>query len=298
MNANHPVRRKVRPAGQACDCRQVLEPRAPGRGALLCLAAVAVAVAIGAGLLLARPWIAAVLSAEAVSPAPLAAAKPSTEKTEDRRYAEARKTMIEDDLRARDITDAKVLEIMGRIPRHRFVPEHLLGLAYADRPLPIGHDQTISQPYIVALMTQAVRPGPESRALDIGTGSGYQAAVLAEMCKEVYSIEILKPLAESATKRLADMGYKNVTVRAGDGYRGWPDKAPFDVIIVAAAPDHVPQPLVDQLAKGGKLVIPVGQFFQELLIIEKQKDGTVRRKSIAPVRFVPMRGEAEKTREK
>ena len=202
--------------------------------------------------------------------------------------------MVEADLRGRDITDAKVLEVMGRLPRHRFVPKDLQGVAYADVPLPIGHGQTISQPYIVALMTQAVHPGPKSRALDIGTGSGYQAAVLAELCKEVYSIEILKPLADSVQERLAKMGYRNITVHAGDGYRGWPEKAPFDIIIVAAAPDHVPQPLVEQLAPGGRLAIPVGRFFQELLVIEKQKDGTIRRESIAPVRFVPMRGEAEK----
>jgi protein-L-isoaspartate(D-aspartate) O-methyltransferase len=147
-------------------------------------------------------------------------------------------------------------------------------------------------------MTQAAGPGPKSRALDIGTGSGYQAAVLAELCKEVYSIEILQPLAESARKRLAEMGYRNITVRTGDGYRGWPEKAPFDVIIVAAAPDHVPQPLLDQLAGGGRLVVPVGGFFQELVVIEKQQDATIRRQSIAPVRFVPMRGEAEKARDK
>jgi protein-L-isoaspartate(D-aspartate) O-methyltransferase len=134
--------------------------------------------------------------------------------------------------------------------------------------------------------------------LDIGTGSGYQAAVLAELCKEVYSIEILKPLADSAQSRLKALGYKNITIRVGDGYRGWPEQAPFDVIIVAAAPDHVPQPLVDQLASGGRLVIPVGNFFQDLQVIEKQKDGTIRRESVAPVRFVPMRGEAEKARDR
>ena len=266
------------------------------RTTAICLAAgLAVAVVIGTSLLL-RPWMADLLSAEpALPPSSSLGAKPSNETTEDARYVEARKGMVEVDLRGRDITDAKVLEVMGRIPRHRFVPEKLQGAAYADMPLPIGHGQTISQPYIVALMTQAVRPKPTSRALDIGTGSGYQAAVLAGLCKEVYSVEILKPLAEIARKRLADMGYNNITVRAGDGYRGWPEKAPFDIIVVAAAPDHVPQPLVDQLAPGGRLVIPVGRFFQELLLIEKQKDGTSRRRSIAPVRFVPMRGEAEKT---
>jgi protein-L-isoaspartate(D-aspartate) O-methyltransferase len=142
-------------------------------------------------------------------------------------------------------------------------------------------------------MTQLVHPRAESRALDIGTGSGYQAAILAELCKEVYSIEIVKPLAESARKRLAELGYKNITVRAGDGYRGWPEHAPFDVIVLAAAPEHVPQPLVDQLAAGGRLVLPVGGHPQELTLVEKQKDGKVQRKSVAPVMFVPMTGEAQ-----
>ena len=210
------------------------------------------------------------------------------------RYDRERRIMVKADLHGRDITNAKVLKVMGRIPRHRFVPEELAGQAYADHPLPIGYGQTISQPYIVALMTQLAQPKAEGRALDIGTGSGYQAAVLAELCKEVYSIEIVKPLAEDARKRL---GYKNITVRAGDGYRGWPDKAPFDVIILAAAPDHVPKPLVDQLAPGGRMVLPVGDYFQKLVLIEKQKDGTVRQKSDIPVMFVPMTGEAQKRTE-
>ncbi len=206
----------------------------------------------------------------------------------------ARRQMVELDLRGRDIVDERVLAVMARIPRHRFVPEALREVAYSDRALPIGHEQTISQPYIVALMTQLVRPGPQSRALDVGTGSGYQAAVLAELCKEVYSIEILEPLAEEARQRLNAMGYKNITVRCGDGYKGWPEKAPFDVIVVAAAPDHVPQPLVDQLAIGGRMVIPVGQmYYQTLLLIEKQADGSVIRRSVAPVAFVPMTGQAQ-----
>ena len=266
----------------------------------ICLAAGLMAVmVIGASLLVWRSRTTDFPSMQPTQPpSSLSGAKPSAKATEDVRYVEARKSMVEEDLRGRDITDAKVLEVMGRLPRHRFVPKDFQGVAYADMPLPIGHGQTISQPYVVALMTQAARPRPKSRALDIGTGSGYQAAVLAELCKEVYSIEILKPLAETAQKRLAELGYRNITVRTGDGYRGWPEKSPFDVIVVAAAPDHVPQPLVDQLATGGRLVVPVGGFFQELLVIEKQANGAIRRESIAPVRFVPMRGEAEKTRGK
>lgn len=213
---------------------------------------------------------------------------------EDSEYTDARRRMIRRDLAGRDIKDQLVLQAMGRIPRHEFVPQELRDNAYVDHPLPIGHQQTISQPYIVALMTQLVEAKEGARALDIGTGSGYQAAVLAEICKEVYSIEIVEPLAKEATKRLADLGYKNITVRHGDGYQGWPDKAPFDVIIVAAAPDHVPQPLIDQLAPGGKLVIPVGQWYQELLVIERDEDGEVHRHRGIGVRFVPMTGEAQK----
>jgi protein-L-isoaspartate(D-aspartate) O-methyltransferase len=216
---------------------------------------------------------------------------------EDTPEARARRRMVERHLRGRDITDQAVLEVMGRVERHRFVPDDLQALAYADHPLPIGHGQTISQPYIVALMTQLVRPKKSDRALDIGTGSGYQAAVLAELCEVVYGIEILEPLADVAKKRLAELGYKNVTVRPGDGYQGWPEKAPFDVIIVAAAPDHVPKPLVEQLAPGGRLVIPVGRFDQELLLLEKQQDGSLRQKSVIPVRFVPMTGKAQQPAE-
>ena len=215
------------------------------------------------------------------------------ELTDEQRFARARQRMVEEDLRGRSITDKRVLEVMGRIGRQEFVPAAQRRRAYDDRPLAIGHGQTISQPYIVASMTQAVRPKPDSRALDVGTGSGYQAAVLAELCKKVYSIEIVRPLADDATQRLKRLGYENVTVRHGDGYRGWPQHAPFDVIIVAAAPDHVPQPLVDQLAPGGRLVIPVGRHYQDLLLFEKQPDGTVQRRNLGGVAFVPMTGEAE-----
>ena len=209
-------------------------------------------------------------------------------------FTNARRRMIQRDLAGRDIDDETVLRAMGKIPRHEFVPDDLRDNAYLDHPLPIGHQQTISQPYIVALMTQLAKAKPGGRALDIGTGSGYQAAVLGEICKEVYSIEIVEPLANEAKQRLANLGYENITVRHGDGYQGWPDKAPFDVIIVAAAPDHVPQPLIDQLAPGGKLVIPVGQWYQELLLIERDQDGKVHRHRGIGVRFVPMTGEAQK----
>ncbi len=201
--------------------------------------------------------------------------------------------MVDRQLRARDIENPKVLAAMNRVPRHRFVPSHLQPQAYEDRPLPIGNGQTISQPYIVALMTQLAMPTSDARALDVGTGSGYQAAVLAEIVDTVYSIEIVKPLADEATARLKSLGYQNVHVRHGDGYQGWPQHAPFDLIIVAAAPDHVPQPLIDQLAIGGRLVIPVGKRFgQQLMVIEKGEDQKVTRKVVAPVAFVPMTGES------
>ena len=228
--------------------------------------------------------------------------QPRTETPEEQpdaesRHADRRRRMVEQHLRGRDITDSRVLDVMGRVPRHRFVPERLKTSAYSDRPLPIGHHQTISQPYIVALMTQLVQPKPQTRALDIGTGSGYQAAVLAELCSQVYSIEIVPPLADSARDRLAELGYKNVEVRAGDGYRGWPEHAPFDVIIVAAAPDHVPQALVEQLAPGGRLVIPVGRHRQNLRLIEKRPDGSIVERNVIPVAFVPMTGEAQQDKQ-
>jgi len=209
------------------------------------------------------------------------------------RFAAARREMVKWDLADRDISDAGVLAAMGRVARERFVPADLQSKAYEDYPLPIGHNQTISQPYIVALMTQLARPTPSCKALEIGVGSGYQAAVLAELCGEVYGIEILPELAESAAARLKTLGYRNVTVRCGDGYQGWPEHAPFDINIVSAAPDHVPQPLVEQLAVGGRLVLPVGRGLQELLLLEKQADGNVRRTAVAPVQFVPMTGRAE-----
>jgi protein-L-isoaspartate(D-aspartate) O-methyltransferase len=201
--------------------------------------------------------------------------------------AEVRAT-AEETGRAR-LSDA-VLRAMAKVPRHRFVPPSLIDAAYVDRSLPIGMGQTISQPFIVALMTDLLEPAPGARVLEVGTGSGYHAAVLAECFARVHTIEIVPPLGEQARRLLAELGYRNIDVRIGDGYRGWPEAAPFDAILVTAAPDHVPQPLVDQLAPGGRLVIPVGPRGgrQELLVITKARDGrTVTRKTLA-VRFVPL----------
>lgn len=185
---------------------------------------------------------------------------------------------------------APVLAAMGRVPRHRFVPEAQLAHAYADRPLPIGHGQTISQPYIVALMTDLLALAPGARVLEIGTGCGYQAAVLAELAREVYTIEIVEPLAREAAARLTALGYRNVSARAGDGYRGWPEHAPFDAIIVTAAAPAVPPALIEQLKPGGRLVIPVGaqSEAQQLLVIEKSATGATATRRILGVRFVPL----------
>jgi protein-L-isoaspartate(D-aspartate) O-methyltransferase len=213
-------------------------------------------------------------------------------------FARQRERMVQVQLRGRDIRDPRVLEAMGRVPRHEFVAPRWRDVAYADEPQPIEHGQTISQPYIVALMTQLAQPEPTDKALDVGTGCGYQAAVLSVLCKEVYSIEIVETLAKSSRERLKRLGYDNVQVRHGDGYRGWPEQAPFDLIIVAAAPDHIPQPLVDQLAPSGRLVMPVGDWSQMLVVVEKQEDGTTRMTRVAPVAFVPMTGEAQRERDK
>ena len=203
-------------------------------------------------------------------------------------WVAARKVMVEEQMRARGIADARVLDAMRETPRHLFVPAAVVRDAYADTPLPIGHGQTISQPYIVALMTELVRPLPTDRALEVGTGSGYQAAVLARLVAHVDTIEYLEPLATDAKRRLAS--YANVTSHLGDGWRGLPDRAPFDVIVVTAAPTVVPPALVEQLKPGGRLVIPVGATseVQELRLIEKDTDGRIRDRSVAPVRFVPL----------
>jgi protein-L-isoaspartate(D-aspartate) O-methyltransferase len=202
-------------------------------------------------------------------------------------YAEDRKRMVDLQVRKRGVTDEKVLTVMEKVPRHLFVPQTIASMAYDDTPLPIGSGQTISQPYIVGYMTDAAGLGPEDRVLEVGTGSGYQAAVLAELVKEVYSIEIIEVLAAAAKDRLERMGYDNIEVIWGDGYKGWPEKAPFDAIIITAAPDKVPEELIRQLKTGGRMVVPVGSFFQELKLIIKTDKGYEER-SLLPVRFVPM----------
>jgi protein-L-isoaspartate(D-aspartate) O-methyltransferase len=220
---------------------------------------------------------------------------PSVQSTKTDRDAARRARMVETQIRARGVRDPRVLAAMEKVPRHLFVDSSQREQAYEDHPLPIAGSQTISQPYIVALMTELLDLSPKARVLEIGTGSGYQSAVLAELASEVYSIEILPDLARTASEKLKSLGYTNVVVLEGDGYRGWPEHAPFDGIVVTAAPERIPQPLVDQLATGGRMVIPVGGFFQELKVFTKAKDGSLSEKDIIPVRFVPMTGEIEKT---
>ncbi len=207
-------------------------------------------------------------------------------------FTRFRERMVREQLQARDIRDARVLAAMLKVPRHEFVPESYRDSAYDDNALPLKMGQTISQPYIVAYMTQALELRGTERVLEIGTGSGYQAAVLAEIVPEVYTIEILPQLQEEAAAVLNRLGYSNIKFRAGDGYLGWPEHAPYDRIIVTAAPEEVPQPLIDQLKEGGRLVVPVGIISQDLIVVEKQKSGITRRTTI-PVRFVPMTGKAQ-----
>jgi protein-L-isoaspartate(D-aspartate) O-methyltransferase len=202
-----------------------------------------------------------------------------------------RKHMVKHQLKLRDIKDPRVLKAMGTVPRHEFVPEALRDQAYADWPLPIGHDQTISQPYIVAYMSQALDVKKGDKVLEVGTGSGYQAAVLVEMGAKVYSIEIVTPLGKQAAETLGRLGYK-AHLKIGDGYDGWPEAAPFDGIIVTAAPKLIPVPLIDQLKEGGRLVIPVGALLQTLKVFVKEK-GKLSLKQTLPVRFVPMTGKSE-----
>ncbi len=208
------------------------------------------------------------------------------------RAAERRK-MVVDQVEARGLKDPSVLEAMRNVPRHWFVPVRIHRLAYADRALPIGEGQTISQPYIVALMTEALRLTPQSKVLEIGTGSGYQAAVLSEITPHVFTIEIVEPLARRAIATFEERGYKKISSRIGDGYRGWPEQAPFDAIIVTCAPEHIPTKLIEQLKQGGRICIPVGAQgrVQELIVATKRADGSLKRKSLIPVRFVPMTGQ-------
>ncbi len=204
--------------------------------------------------------------------------------------------MIEDQLlpSRRGISDKRVLAAMSAVPRHEFVPLHHRAEAYQDRPLSIGFSQTISQPYIVAFMTEKLEPEPTDKVLEVGTGSGYQAAILGKLVAQVHSIEIVESLADSAADTLARLGYDNVYVKSGDGYQGWPEQAPFDAIIVTCAPDHIPQPLIDQLKEGGRMMIPVGQVtaIQKLYLLEK-RDGKIEKKAVLDVRFVPMTGTSE-----
>ncbi len=212
---------------------------------------------------------------------------------EEARYREMRNKMVKSQLVKRGIKDKRVLDAVLNVPRHHFVPLELQDRAYEDGALPIGEGQTISQPYVVGIMSEYLQVLPGDRVLEIGTGSGYQAAVLAELGVRVYSIEIVESLANSAAKVLRKLGYQDVSVRFGDGYEGWPEEAPFDAIIVTAAPDHIPQPLVDQLKIGGRMVIPVGgRGNQDLKLLIKEVAG-VREEDIIPVRFVPMTGEAQ-----
>ncbi len=192
----------------------------------------------------------------------------------------------------RDIRNPRVLAVMGRVPRHEFVPERLRRQAYADYPLPIGQGQTISQPYIVGFMTEKLEPKTTDRVLEVGTGSGYQAAVLAELVAQVYTIEIVQELAERAAVDLKRLGYTNVYVRAGDGYLGWAEAAPFDAVIVTCAPQRVPQPLVDQLKEGGRMIIPVGRIGSQELVSLRKRDGKLEQRAVLPVSFVPMTGRA------
>jgi protein-L-isoaspartate(D-aspartate) O-methyltransferase len=204
---------------------------------------------------------------------------------------EARAEMVERQIEARGLEDPCVLQAMRSVPRHLFLPEAARGEAHLDRPVRIAEGQTMSQPYIVALMTELLELDEDDRVLEIGTGSGYHAAVMSRCAAKVYTIEILEPLGRTARETLERLGYDNVEVRIGDGYRGWPEQAPFDAVILTAAPPKIPQPLIDQLAVGGRLVAPVGDFFQDLQLLRKTEDG-IEIESVAPVRFVPMTGEA------
>jgi len=239
--------------------------------------------------LLSTVWLGAWIAAEMALPRLTIAAEDP--------LALARQRMVAGQLSgpARNITNALVLNAMGKVPRHEFVPERLRYRAYQDCPLPIGYDQTISQPYVVAFMTEQLEPKPTDHVLEIGTGSGYQAAVLAELVARVYTVEIIEDLARRAAADLKRLGYTNVSVRAGDGYKGWPEAAPFDAIIVTCAPEKVPPPLIKQLKHGGRMIIPVGPAWdQELVLLRKQGD-RLEQHAVLPVRFVPMTGQSQRS---
>ena len=205
-------------------------------------------------------------------------------------YEAERRRMVAEQIESRGVGDRRVLSALREVPRHLFVPPSQRANAYADRPLPIGYGQTISQPYIVALMTELARPEPGDRALEVGTGSGYQAAILSRLVREVYTIEIVEPQGREAGRRLQGLGLSNISVRVGDGYGGWPEAAPFDIILVTAAPERVPPPLLAQLKPGGRMVIPVGAIsdVQSLQLIRKDSEGRIESRSVLPVRFVPL----------
>ena len=223
-----------------------------------------------------------------------ASCKPA--QTSAREFAAERERMVKEQVAMRGVTDERVLRAMRKVPREQFVPEQIRGQSYSDGPLPIGYDQTISQPFVVAFMTEKLGLRPTDRVLEIGTGSGYQAAILAELAAKVYTIEIVEPLGKRAEETLQRLGYKNVQVKIGDGYQGWSEHAPFDAVIVTCAPDHVPQPLVEQIKEGGRIVIPVGPAGDQTLYLLEKKNGRLEQRNVLPVSFVPMTGEASRPR--
>jgi protein-L-isoaspartate(D-aspartate) O-methyltransferase len=209
-------------------------------------------------------------------------------KLSEDRYYHQRRTMVEEQIKERGIRNKKVLDALMKVPRHKFVPDEYKSYAYDDRPLPIGHNQTISQPYVVAYMTEILNPDSTQRVLEIGTGSGYQAAVLSQLYKEVFTVEIIEPLGNQAKKVFDEEGYKNVFTKIADGYLGWKEHAPFDAIIVTCAPANIPQPLVEQLAEGGRMIIPVGEQYSQVLYLLEKRKGKIRETETLPVLFVPM----------
>lgn len=224
----------------------------------------------------------------------LASCKPAAAPARD--FSAARERMVQEQVAMRGVTGPRVLAAMRKVPRDAFVPAAVRELSYTDRPLPIGYDQTISQPFIVALMTEKLQLKPTDRVLEIGTGSGYQAAILGEVVAQVYTIEIVEPLGKRAAATLQRLGYKNVQVKIGDGYMGWPEHAPFDAVIVTCAPEKVPRPLVEQTKEGGRIIIPVGPAGEQKLYLLEKKDGRLEQRMVWPVRFVPMTGRALRAR--